>query len=317
MAPGVADAEGLPAHRARPPRRSTAARPTSEWKAATSCGIAVIGDAARDDRADAAADGDADDDQSPADAARRRGDAQQRGQRWRSPCRSCRRGCPAATSSGRRQAAQRQDEQDAGDEIEERPRGWRSSARPQLPSSCTWRACAAVTRKPPKMLTQARISATKPKMRAQTGCRLVADEVDADREQRADDDHRGDGVGDRHQRRVQRRRHRPDHVVADEDRQHEDRRGGRRRDRSTPPAASPRASRRALGGLVGIELRGLGGLRGGRRRRPAPSSAARRATGCAIRCLRDSAAAAPRSCRGLRLRSSDARPRRRASARSP
>ena len=43
------------------------------------------------------------------------------------------------------------------------------------------------------------------------------------REQRADDDHRGDRVGDRHQRRVQRRRHRPDDVIADEDRQHEDR----------------------------------------------------------------------------------------------
>jgi hypothetical protein len=34
----------------------TAAMPTSEWKAATSCGIDVIGDRARDNRADAAAD---------------------------------------------------------------------------------------------------------------------------------------------------------------------------------------------------------------------------------------------------------------------
>ena len=45
----------------------------------------------------------------------------------------------------------------------------------------------------------------------------------ADREQRADHDHRGDRVGHAHQRRVQRRRHRPHHVVADEHRQHEDR----------------------------------------------------------------------------------------------
>ena len=38
-----ADAEGAAAHRARAAATSTAARPTSEWKAATSCGIAVIG----------------------------------------------------------------------------------------------------------------------------------------------------------------------------------------------------------------------------------------------------------------------------------
>ena len=38
----------------------------------------------------------------------------------------------------------------------------------------------------------------------------------------ADDDHRADGVGDAHQRRVQRRRHVPDDVVADEDGQDED-----------------------------------------------------------------------------------------------
>jgi hypothetical protein len=43
------------------------------------------------------------------------------------------------------------------------------------------------------------------------------------RDQRADDDHRRDGVGHRHQRRVQRRRHRPHHVIADEHREHEDR----------------------------------------------------------------------------------------------
>ena len=98
-----------------------------------------------------------------------------------------------------------------------------------------------VTRKPPKMLTEASTSATKPKRLrpARRRRRPPRAAVDADREQRADDDHGGDGVGHRHQRRVQRRRHRPDHVVADEDRQHEDREAedegvdrpaGRRRD---------------------------------------------------------------------------------------
>ena len=41
-------------------------------------------------------------------------------------------------------------------------------------------------------------------------------------EQSADDDHRRNGVGHTHQRRVQRRRHAPHHVEADEARQHED-----------------------------------------------------------------------------------------------
>src|SRR5882724_8765966 len=52
---------------------------------------------------------------------------------------------------------------------------------------------------------------------------VIPGQRDADREQRADDNDRGDGVGHRHQRRMQRRRHRPDHVVADEHRQHENR----------------------------------------------------------------------------------------------
>ena len=43
------------------------------------------------------------------------------------------------------------------------------------------------------------------------------------RRQHGSDDHDGrNGVGDRHQRRVQRRRHRPHDVVADVDREHED-----------------------------------------------------------------------------------------------
>src|SRR5690606_12231139 len=43
----------------------------------------------------------------------------------------------------------------------------------------------------------------------------------AGRDQGADDDHAGDRVGHRHQRRVQRRGDAPHHVVADEDREHE------------------------------------------------------------------------------------------------
>src|SRR4029077_21130660 len=50
--------------------------------------------------------------------------------------------------------------------------------------------------------------------------RTAGDHADADREQRADHDHRGDRVGHRHQRRMQRRGHRPHHEIADENRKH-------------------------------------------------------------------------------------------------
>ena len=53
--------------------------------------------------------------------------------------------------------------------------------------------------------------------------RARRDGAGPDRQQRADHDHRGDRIGDRHQRRVQRRRHVPHDVIADEHRQHEDR----------------------------------------------------------------------------------------------
>ena len=111
------------------------------------------------------------------------------------------------------------------------------------------------------MFTEARISATKPTMRATI--EPLSTRRDADREQRADDDDRGDRVGDRHQRRMQRRRHRPDDVVADEDREHEDR------------EAEDEGIDRAAGGgvagggeLVGIGLRGVRGLLRRRPRRP-------------------------------------------------
>src|ERR1700686_4712970 len=51
----------------------------------------------------------------------------------------------------------------------------------------------------------------------------VRDHADADREQRADHDHRGDRISHRHQRRMQRRRHRPHHEIADEHGEHENR----------------------------------------------------------------------------------------------
>src|ERR1019366_486605 len=51
----------------------------------------------------------------------------------------------------------------------------------------------------------------------------AADHCDADREQRADHDHRGDRVGHRHQRRMQCRGHRPHHEIADEHGEHENR----------------------------------------------------------------------------------------------
>ncbi len=82
----------------------------------------------------------------------------------------------------------------------------------------------SVTRKPPKMFTEARISAKKPKTRAKMEP-VVADRrgIDADRQKGADHDDGGDRVGDRHQRRVQRGRHRPHDVIADEHGEREDR----------------------------------------------------------------------------------------------
>src|ERR1700722_4348495 len=47
--------------------------------------------------------------------------------------------------------------------------------------------------------------------------------ADTDRKQRANHDHRGDRVRYAHQRRMQRGRHRPDHEIADEHGEHENR----------------------------------------------------------------------------------------------
>src|SRR5580704_5896994 len=51
----------------------------------------------------------------------------------------------------------------------------------------------------------------------------AADHLDAHGEQRADHDHRGYRIGHRHQRRMQRGRHRPHHEIADEHGEHENR----------------------------------------------------------------------------------------------
>src|SRR3954469_11373880 len=53
--------------------------------------------------------------------------------------------------------------------------------------------------------------------------RAARDHGNANREQCADHDHRGDRIGHRHQRRMQRRGHRPHHEIADEDGKNEDR----------------------------------------------------------------------------------------------
>ena len=94
-----------------------------------------------------------------------------------------------------------------------------------------------VTMKPPKMLIEASATAMEPNSWA------TPSPFRPGRQQRADDDHRGDRVGDRHQRRMQRRRHPPHHVVADEAGQHEDGEQRRRtacgrRDRATAPWAA-------------------------------------------------------------------------------
>ena len=116
-----------------------------------------------------------------------------------------------------------------------------------------------VTRKPPKMLTLARTRRDEAEDARPPGA-LTRREVDADRQQRADDDDTRNRVGDRHQRRVQRRGHRPDHVVADEDRQHEDRQPEDERiDRPavTACAAAPPASPSLIGNSLGICRRSL------------------------------------------------------------
>ncbi len=115
-----------------------------------------------------------------------------------------------------RQPTQRQDEQDGGDQVGERGQGRRASRPPHcfFLNICSMRW---VTRKPPKMLTLASMTAMKPNPARPAG------HGQPRRQHRAHHDHRGDRVGHRHQRRVQRRGDVPHHVVADEAGHHEDR----------------------------------------------------------------------------------------------
>ena len=134
--------------------------------------------------------------------------------------------------------------------------------------SYRWNICSMrwVTRKPPAMLIVASRTATAP--------RITDGDVEraADLQHAADDDDAADRVGDAHQRRVQRRRHVPDHLPADEAGQHEHgevRQERRRRDQRRAPSerrarrrpARPRCRRRCLGGLASCAF--------GRRRWPA------------------------------------------------
>ena len=171
---------------------------------------------ARAPDADAAADREAEHDQNPGEEAggRTQGERRQDGDRHADHAEAV----ALAGSRRRRQAAQRENEQDAGDEIEE---GGEVGAHLAASFFLYIASMRSVTRKPPNMFTDARISARKPTKRAKPEP-LSTPPTPTDK-QRADHDHRGNRVGDRHQRRVQRRRHRPDDVIADEHRQRENR----------------------------------------------------------------------------------------------
>ena len=122
--------------------------PTSEWKAATSSGIEVIGTRRAITAPSAAADRDADDHQHPGGEARRRMSGERRRDRNRHADHAEQIAAPAGL--GMRQAAQRQDEQDAGDQIGQRGEigAHRVTLPPRAPisitsaSSGTCRACA-------------------------------------------------------------------------------------------------------------------------------------------------------------------------------
>ena len=145
----------------------------------------------------------------------------------------------------------RQNEENARDEIKQGGEIGRSSRSALL---LVHRQHALVTRKPPKMFTEARISAMKPKSVRRSEPSSPTRGTDTDREQRADDDHRGNRVGHRHQRRVQRRRHRPDDVIADEDGQHENR-SRKTKGSMAPPARHVGRRASHVRDLVGIGLR--------------------------------------------------------------
>ena len=162
----------LRAHRARRRATNTAARPTSEWNAATSSGIAVIGI-----RRAVTAPMPPPRPRPPAIRHQVSGIAGRDGERRHHGDGHADHAGGVATPRGcrARQAAQRQDEQHAGDEIERRDEIGRHGSLPPARSTV---ACSplrrsfflymasmrCVTRKPPKMLTEAMASARKPKI---------------------------------------------------------------------------------------------------------------------------------------------------------
>ena len=168
----------------------TAARPTRLWKPATSSGICVICTRAATTGADRAAD-DHHRRQQPvvAGAAEDRGDDGERHADDAVPD-----GALGLLLVG--EAAEGEDEEDR------RPRGRRRVTRPRLMAALPqlfWNMASIrrVTRKPPKMFTEAISVASAASSDHEEAPR-------ADLQQRAEDDDRRDAVGDRHQRRVQR-----------------------------------------------------------------------------------------------------------------
>ena len=119
-----------------------------------------------------------------------------------------------------RQPLEREDEAHCGDQIPqcELVRAHPYSFAAPVPRSffLNMSSIRCVTRKPPNTLIDTSVTADDAEPAAPVEIRR------ARREHRADHDDARDRVGQRHQRRVQRRRHVPDDVVADEDRQHED-----------------------------------------------------------------------------------------------
>ena len=195
---------------------STAAMPTRLWKAATSCGIAVIWMRRAVTRPIAAADDDGNARSPAIEAMLVDG---QRGRRPQSPCRPCRARLPRRLLAGLDRPRSARMKQMPGDQISDQHPG-RAAPPPHASRRSFFLYIAsirAVTAKPPKMFTEASADRDQPEpFRGRAAARRG-------RDQRADDDHRGNGVGHRHQRRVQRRGHRPDDEIADEAGQHENR----------------------------------------------------------------------------------------------
>ena len=238
--------------------------PTSEWKAATSSGIDVIGTrrAITAPMPPPMAMPPITSTQATGLGRRMRAERGEHGDRHADHAEQV--ALPAGLRA--RQPAQRQDEQDAGDEIEQRGE-IRRSLRVSLLFLLVHRQHALGDQEAAEDVHRGEDQRDEAERARPERAIVIGDQRDADREQRADHDHRGDRVGHRHQRRVQRRRHRPDHVVADEDRQHEDREpehegidgvGGLRPWRWSCCAVGDRASDAALSqrsGRLRLEIR--------------------------------------------------------------